>query len=106
MNNIGQFTNYDNLPIENDFFVITFPAPAFKLGFCGDVLSIGKTIYLTLDGVSKPFEIGKTGMFEFQPETFQDENAGTPEVDVIITCTQVRIPADLKFTLDYSCEVI
>jgi hypothetical protein len=105
MNNIGQFTNYDNLPIEDGFFVITFPSPAFKLGFCGDVLSIGKTIYLKLDGELKPFEIGKTGMFEFQPETFRDENAGAPEVDIIITCPEVRIPADLKFTLDYCWEV-
>ena len=104
MINIAQATNYDNLPIEDEYFIINFDSPVFKLGFCGDSLSIGKTIYLTIEGEEKPFEIGKTGMFEFQPESYKDVNIDSEEREAIVHCTRARIPADLKFTLDYCWE--
>ena len=105
MINIKQYTNYDNLPIESGFYVIPFPFPVFKLGFCGDQQSIGKSITLMVNGENKAFEIGKTGMFEFQPETFRNINAESAEPEeIIVTCTEMRIPADLKFTLDYCYE--
>lgn len=102
MLNIKQFTNYDNLPIEGEYRVITFASPAIKLGYCGDVLSIGKNIILTINGEQKTFEIGKTGMFEFHPETWEDMNEeNNEEKEAIIYVDEIRVPIKPDFVLDY-----
>lgn len=102
MLNIGQYTNHDNLPLDGDYKLITFEYPAIKLGYCGDVLSIGKEIILTIEGSHKRFEIGKTGMFEYQPENISDINDPDAETrEAIVYVTEVRVPADPTFVLDY-----
>ena len=101
MINIKQVTNFDNLPIEGEYKVITFQYPAIKLGYCGDVLSIGKNIILTLEGVDHTFEIGKTGMFEFQPETWKDINDDEEEREAVVYVTQAKVPIEPTFVLDY-----
>lgn len=104
MINIKQYTNYD-ATVEGDYFVIPISAGAFKLGFCGDTQSIGKTIILTINGADKPFEIGKTGMFEYQPEVYKDINSEDQEMrEAVVYTTQVKIPKDLVFTLDIAVD--
>ena len=43
-------------------------------------------------------------MFEFQPELYKDINIDSEEREAVVYCTRARIPADLKFTLDYCWE--
>lgn len=102
MINVKQFTNFDDLPIEGDYKVITLPAPAFKLGYCGDSFSVGKTIILTINGKQEYFSIGETGIFEY--ENYKIENSDGQEIDRKIYTTEVRVPADVNFTLDYFIE--
>ena len=76
--------------------------PIFKMGYCTEVKGIGYPIFLTIEGNEKEFQIGKTGMYEFQPETYidindEDSEERTAEVEV----TSIAVPAGIVFTLDY-----
>ena len=87
------------------YYRYTLDGTAIKLGYCCEVKGIGYPIFLTFDdNTETAFEIGKTGMYEFQPEDYYDVNADTEEKTAIIKCIKVAIPADLKFTLDYWTE--
>ena len=101
MINAKQVTNYDELPIEGDYKVIILSSPAFKLGYCGDSFSIGKTIILTINGKQHPFRIGNTGIFEYEKYNF--ENNDNQEIQILVT--EVRVPIDIKFTLDYFIDI-
>ena len=51
---------------------------------------------------SAPTYIGKDGMYETQPETFQDANdSEATESTSNVIITEVMVPADIDFTLDY-----
>ena len=102
MINAKQFTNFDNLPIEGDHVVITLPSPAFKLGYCGDSFSIGKTIILTINGRQQAFRIGDTGIFEY--EKYKFENSDGQEIERKVYVTEAWVPANVSFTLDYFIE--
>ena len=103
MLNISQVTNFDNLPIEGEYKIITLDPPAVKLGFCGDSQTIGKNIVLAIGGNEKVFEIGKSGIFEFQPEVWVNTSDDNDEEDkeIIVYVTEVKVPKDSIFTLDY-----
>lgn len=79
-----------------------------KLGYCCENKGHIYPIFLKMNGVySAPTYIGKDGMYETQPETFQDVNdteATESTSDVIIT--EVMVPADIDFTLDYVVSTI
>lgn len=102
MTNVKQFSNYDDLPREGDHLVITLPSPAFRLGYCGDSFSVGKVITLTINGRQQNFRIGETGIFEY--EKYELENDDSQEVIATVYVTEVRVPADVNFTLDYFIE--
>ena len=74
-----------------------------KLGYCCENKGHIYPIFLKMNGTySMPTYIGKDGMYEMQPETFKDANnieATKSTSDVIIT--EVMVPADIDFTLDY-----
>lgn len=120
MVNIKQITNYDlagggspmsihkygqDPAISYNYYTIPFSTKISKLGYCCEVKGIAYPIFLTINGSEAEFQIGKTGMFEFQPETWKNVNEDSTERTVEVTCTQIRVPADIKFTLDYCYDI-
>ena len=76
-----------------------------KLGYCCSPNGIIYPIILTINGDENQIFVGKECMFEFQPEQWEDINAEVEEEktsDVIVT--EVKVPADIKFTLEYVTE--
>lgn len=117
MINIKQITNYDLLNVtsierksirvggrvvrEYDYKIISeelLGGQPFKLGYCCEDFSKDYPIFLTIDGEEREFQLGKTGMFEFQPEL---EGTNTATVYV----SEIKVPVDVHFTLDYCIEV-
>jgi len=117
MNNLKQITNFDVLDapsiveeiiiggetINYNYKQITLIGNITKLGYCCEVKGIGYPIFLTFNNTSKKkFEIGKTGMFEFQEEQWKNINdIESEEQTAIVYCIEVEVPEGIKFTLDY-----
>ena len=81
-----------------------------KLGYCvNDPRGINYPIFLRINGNGNEteFQIGKTGMFEFQPENYKDVNAETIEEETaIVYVDKVCVPAEgINFCLDYCYTV-
>ena len=83
--------------------------PLNKLGYCCDPRGIGYPIFISIynketqQSKETKFEVGKTGMFEFQKYEWRDVNKD-PNTEYIaeIFATEVKIPATgITFTLDY-----
>lgn len=118
MINIKQITNYDlinvtaivqkNIRIGGGVFTRTWDykiisedlmgGKPFKLGYCCEDFSKDYPIFLTINGEEREFQLGKTGMFEYQPETIEED---TTEILV----SEIKVPVDVYFTLDYCIEV-
>jgi hypothetical protein len=62
-------------------------------------------IFLTLNGTETEFQLGKTGMFEFHDETWQDVNVPTEEEIATVSLSEVKVPAGFNFCLDYCYSV-
>ena len=76
-----------------------------KLGYCCSQNGIIYPIFLEMDGEYIQINMGKDCMYEFQPEQWKnvnDEEPKTKTTDIIVT--GVRVPADIKFTLEYVTE--
>ena len=74
-----------------------------KMGYCCEVKGIAYPIFLTINGIETEFQIGKTGMFEFQDETWKNVNVSeTDEYIAQVTATEVKVPVNIKFVLDYT----
>lgn len=77
-----------------------------KMGYCSNS-NYGKDfpIFLTLNGIEKDYYIGKTGMYEFQREDWDDVNdPRDPSSDTgpaEVSLSRVLVPADFSFCLDY-----
>ena len=127
MNNLKQLTNFD-LDLAYDTTktfrkggdageVVTYPYKVipssllgseniFKFGYCtNNNTGIDYPIYLTLNGIETQFFIGKTGMFEFQPEEWRDVNDDDEERTAITYLSQVEVPADIPFCIDYCYSI-
>lgn len=78
-----------------------------KFGYCCETKGHIFPIFLKMNGEYKtPFYVGKEGMYEMQVETFQNTNDSEAEEslsDVIIT--EIMVPADIDFTLDYIISI-
>ena len=64
-----------------------------KFGYCCEPKAIPYPIFLTINGIEKEFQIGKTGMFELQPDTWQninDDSSIEQEINVIVT--EIKVP--------------
>ena len=76
-----------------------------KLGYCtNNNEGMNYPIFLTfVNGGEKEFEIGKTGMFEYQPEEWEDVNDDTnKEIKTSNTpVTQIKVYEGVSFVLDY-----
>ena len=132
--NIRQVTNYDleNAPVTT--YIISVPERAtehdeywkypisfvdeeveyktalenveiLKLGYCCSQDGIIYPIFLEMDGEYVQIDMNKECMYEFQPENWKNINEEEPREktsDVIVT--GVRVPANIKFTLEYVTE--
>jgi hypothetical protein len=120
--NIAQITNYDlagSTSIQKTieiyrgeeegwvsesytYKIYNFSHDIFKLGYCCEVKGISYPIFLTINGKETKFEIGKTGMFEFQPEEWYDINAEEPEERTAeVFATSIKVPDEIEFVLDF-----
>ena len=64
-----------------------------KFGYCCEPKAIPYPIFLTINGTEKEFQIGKTGMFELQPDTWQninDDSSIEQEINVVVT--EIKVP--------------
>lgn len=97
----------DSIPV--DYVHIDFEKPVSKLGYCCEPRAIGYPIILYFDNNKQDeFEIGKTGMFEVQIETFRNKDKKTEKInniDIQINITGIDIPKDFNFVLDYAYPV-
>ena len=73
-----------------------------KLGYCANNNEgINYPIFLTINGIETEFQLGKTGMFEFQEEEWRDVNADDTERIANPSVSQVLVPTEVSFVLDY-----
>lgn len=114
MNNIKQLTNFDikNAPTitkivlvggdlgerrEVEYKIISqtlLRNDITKFGYCCELKAIQYPIFLTINGIEENFQIGKTGMFELQPETWKNINGSTPEEEYEsnVIVTEIKVP--------------
>ena len=114
--NVAQITNFDvqDLPtIEKEngkYAKYEFEAKIEKLGYCCEPKGIGSWIYIYLEEqpeTAVPIQIGKSGMYEVQPEPFlklNEENV-IEEVDMKVNIIAIELPKNLKFVLDYAYKI-
>ena len=80
--------------------------PVIKLGYCTETKGKNYPIFLTINGREKEFQIGKTGMYEYQPEEYVNINKPKEEEKTaIVEVTEIAVPANIVFTLDYCYEI-
>lgn len=78
----------------------------FKFGYCTNSnQGMNYPIFLILNGVETEFQIGKTGMFEFQSETWRDVNADDEEREATVSLSSVLVPKDIAFCIDYCYSI-
>ena len=111
--NVAQITNFDIQDLETfikndiEYVQYTFPAKIEKLGFCSDPRGIGSTMYLYLENnpdTAIPILIGKSGMFEIQPETYSKLNKDnvSENIELKVNIVKIDLPKHLNFVLDYA----
>ena len=77
-----------------------------KLGYCvNNNQGINYPIFLKINGIETEFQIGKTGMFEFQEEEWRDVNDDDTERIFSISISEVLVPDNIPFVLDYCYPV-
>jgi len=115
-------TTYKTIFVGNRFFktvqyyVLTLEeltgssnTPINKLGYICEPRGIDFPIMVTTGNESRMISIGKTGMFEVQPEVFKDINkTDAEEINILPEITGLMIPkgvlgsSPINFKLDYS----
>ena len=119
MNNVKQITNYDveNLNTEIKSIVIdgvgvskeykiideeTLGGKTFQLAYyCKDRFR-KYPIYIIQNNIETRFNIGETGILEFQPEIFIEDGE---EVEAKIWISEIKVPSDIEFTIDYYINI-
>ena len=101
---------FQKITVNSDGTIDKDPYLVNKLGYCCEPKGIGSWIYLYLENQNQaiPIQIGKSGMFEIQPETYKQLNSddGTNEqVDMKIKIAAIELPKDIKFTLDFAYNI-
>ena len=107
--NIGQITHFDIQNLSSDkegYAKYDFPKVIEKLGYCCEPKGIGSWIYLYLETKEQavPIQIGKSGMFEVQPETYLklNEEGINEQIDMKMKIIAIEIPKNIEFTLDFA----
>lgn len=77
-----------------------------KMGYCCEPKGIDYPIYLQMNGSYQEFKVGRDGIYEMQPENWQNVNLLDPiEKITNVIITGVRVPANIEFTLDYVVSI-
>lgn len=82
--------------------------PLIKIGYACEAKGIGYPIFITNEGQSSAYEIsiGKTGMYEVQPEYFKSLNDITyTEKEILPQLSKIQVPKNIIFKLDYVYEI-
>lgn len=109
--NIKQYTNFDVANFntatktvrvggdlgedrEVQYKIITFSPGIIKFGYCCEPKALQYPIFIqTTDQSLKEFQIGKTGMFEIQPEEWINVNDLEPkEEEMLVSILQILVP--------------
>lgn len=132
MLNIKQITNYDvastcplvTRDVEKAGQIVTWryyditpnilgTNKILKFGYCVEPKGIAYPIFLEIEGLQttdpsncKDFQIGKTGMFEFQEEEWRDVNGDDTERTATVYCSRIQVPVGIKFTINYCYEQV
>lgn len=93
----GEYITYDYYVVPTSLLGKSI----FKMGYCCEVKAISFPIFLTINNKETMFEIGKTGMFEFQNETWKDINGDNIERTALVEVSEIKVPTGLNFTIDY-----
>lgn len=114
MYNVRQITNLDisDAQIETkgniDYAVLSnsfLGGNVIKFGYCAKTpRDAGNPIYFTIKGFEKEIKIGKTGMYEVNTEDYYDQSDKEYKT-VKPQITEIKVPKDSIFTLDYVIEV-
>ena len=116
MYNIRQFTNYDNSKFgtetKGDVEYVIIPQSALganvvKLSFCINNFINTKeyNIYFTIKGKPETkVKIGKSGIFEINVEDYYN-TAEERYKTIKPLITEIKVPNDIEYTLDYVIEV-
>ena len=83
---------------------ITFNKDIPKFGYCCEPKALSYPIFINSKGNNefKEFQIGKTGMFEIQPETWYDINDDESyEQETEVLVSGIDIPYGFNFKFDY-----
>lgn len=81
-----------------------------KIGYVCEPKGIDYPIVIKTGGTARIIYLGKSAMFEAMEETFLDVNAKEEDPDIeqldcLPEITEVKVPKDIQFTLDYSYPV-
>lgn len=80
------------------YAVISFNKDIPKFGYCCEPKALAYPIFIN----GKEFQIGKTGMFEVQPEEWIDVNdEESYEQETNVTVRAIEVPVGFNFKLDY-----
>lgn len=123
MNNIKQITNFDlggasevtrtirkggdiGETLDYTYKVITSAMlgsdDIFKFGYCtNDNQGMNYPIFLVLNNNETEFQIGKTGMFEFQPEEYKIVDGENEKRTAKVSLSSVLVPTNVPFCIDY-----
>jgi len=77
-----------------------------KIGYVCEPKGIDYPIILTIEGTPRMIYLGKSGIFEAMRESFLDVNEkAEEELDCLPEITEVKVPKDIQFKLDYSFAI-
>ena len=123
MNNIRQKTNFDLTGGEirivrvggdpGDRRSLTYKSiifeseNVFKFSYCiNDNQGLNYPIFIVFStGEEKEFRIGKTGMYEVQPEDWRDVNDENIEQTAMVYIKEIKIYEEIPFVIDYCYAV-
>lgn len=93
-----------------DYYIITSEmlgsSNVTKMGYCANSNPAKNyPIFLTLNGIETEFQLGKTGMFEFHDEIWEDVNIPIEEQIATVSLSEVKVPVGFNFCLDYCYSV-
>ena len=93
--------------IEYNYYDFELPTNTFKIGYCCEPKGISYPIFITTTtSAEQKFEIGKTGMFEVQPEDWKNINVDQEEEETAeVYVTKVSFPSNIKFVFDYCFRI-
>lgn len=98
---------FETRPSNRKYIPAIEDARIIKFSYCCEESGIIYPIFLKINGAWKAITIGKTCIYEVQPENFKDindEDAEDENTNVIIT--DVLVPEGVSFSIDYAVSIV